>query len=153
MRHYRDSRQHQQTLGAFHQLWLPENEAISAYLSLAAIKAVNTTFQEAAALGVTVFVSAGDHGSDCGIGDKKAMSFIPAPISTSPPAAAPAFPMSPVQPSQSTSGTIMTTPGLPEGASATSSSRRTSPAHLAELGEHSRFANDGIKAEAFPISR
>jgi len=56
----------------------PENESISGLTwSLAAIKAVNTTFQEAAALGVTVLVSAGDHGSDCGIGDKKAHVLYP----------------------------------------------------------------------------
>jgi len=51
----------------------PENESIDGLTwSLAAIKAVNATFQEAAAMGVTVFVSSGDSGSDCGIGDKKA---------------------------------------------------------------------------------
>jgi hypothetical protein len=45
--------------------------------SLAAIKAVNVTFQEAAAMGVTVLVSAGDHGSDCGLGDKRAHVLYP----------------------------------------------------------------------------
>jgi len=56
----------------------PENESISGLTwSLAAIKAVNATFQEAAALGVTVFVSSGDHGSDCGIGDNKAHVLYP----------------------------------------------------------------------------
>jgi len=56
----------------------PENETTDGLTwSLSAIKAVNTTFQEAAALGVTVFVSAGDHGSDCGVGDKKAHVLYP----------------------------------------------------------------------------
>jgi hypothetical protein len=56
----------------------PENESIDGLAwTLAAIKAVNTTFQEAAALGVTVFVSAGDHGSDCMIGDNKAHVLYP----------------------------------------------------------------------------
>ena len=56
----------------------PENESIDGLSwSLAAIRAVNATFQEAALLGVTVFVSAGDHGSDCGIGDKKAHVLYP----------------------------------------------------------------------------
>jgi Pro-kumamolisin, activation domain len=45
--------------------------------SLAAIKAVSATFQEAAAMGVTVLVSAGDHGSDCGMGDGKAHVLYP----------------------------------------------------------------------------
>ena len=45
--------------------------------SLAAIKAVNATFQEAAAMGVTIMVSAGDHGSDCGMGDRKAHVLYP----------------------------------------------------------------------------
>ena len=45
--------------------------------SLAAIQAVNATFQEAAAMGVTVFVSSGDHGSDCGIDDRKAHVLYP----------------------------------------------------------------------------
>ena len=40
--------------------------------SLAAIKAVNSTFQEAAALGVTVVVASGDSGSSCGISDRTA---------------------------------------------------------------------------------
>ena len=56
----------------------PENETISGLnWSLAAIRAVNTTFQEAAALGITIFVSSGDHGSDCGVGDKKAHVLYP----------------------------------------------------------------------------
>jgi hypothetical protein len=56
----------------------PENETIDGLTwSLAAIQAVNATFQEAAALGVTVLVSSGDHGSDCGIGDKKAHVLYP----------------------------------------------------------------------------
>ena len=40
--------------------------------SLAAIQAVNQTFQEAAALGVSVFVSSGDQGSHCQASDSKA---------------------------------------------------------------------------------
>ena len=56
----------------------PEKETISGLTwSLAAIKAVNATFQEAAALGVTVFVAAGDHGSDCEMGDGKAHVLYP----------------------------------------------------------------------------
>src|SRR5271165_1355264 len=56
----------------------PENESIDGLTwSLAAIKAVNATFQEAAAMGVTVFVSSGDNGSGCGIGDKKAHVLYP----------------------------------------------------------------------------
>jgi kumamolisin len=56
----------------------PENETIDGLSwSLAAIRAVNATFQEAPLLGVTVFVSAGDHGSDCGIGDSKAHVLYP----------------------------------------------------------------------------
>ena len=56
----------------------PENETNDGLSwSLAAIRAVNATFQEAALLGVTVFVSAGNHGSDCGIGDSKAHVLYP----------------------------------------------------------------------------
>ena len=56
----------------------PENETILGLTwSLAAIKAVNTTFQEAAVMGVTVFVSSGDNGSGCGIGDGKAHVLYP----------------------------------------------------------------------------
>ena len=44
----------------------PESETIDGLTwSLAAIKAVNSTFQEAAALGVTVVVASGDSGSSC----------------------------------------------------------------------------------------
>lgn len=43
----------------------------------AAISAVDQTFQEAAMLGVTVFVASGDNGSDCQIGDKKAHVYYP----------------------------------------------------------------------------
>ena len=46
--------------------------------SLAAIEAVNTAFQEAAVLGVTIFVSSGDTGSDCGVQDGKAHVEYPA---------------------------------------------------------------------------
>jgi kumamolisin len=45
---------------------------------LAAIKAVHTTFQEAAVLGVTIFVSSGDYGSDAKVGDKRAHVQYPA---------------------------------------------------------------------------
>jgi subtilase family serine protease len=43
-----------------------------------AIDAVSQTFQEAAAMGVTVLVAAGDHGSGCGMGDGKAHVLYPA---------------------------------------------------------------------------
>ncbi|HEY3836565.1 MAG TPA: S53 family peptidase, partial [Bryobacteraceae bacterium] len=57
----------------------PENETYGDLTwSLAAIRAVNSTFQEAAALGITVFVSSGDTGSDCGVGDLKAHVEYPA---------------------------------------------------------------------------
>jgi hypothetical protein len=56
----------------------PENETIEGLTwSLAAIKAVNTTFQEAAAMGISVFVSSGDDGSSCGMTDKKAHVLYP----------------------------------------------------------------------------
>jgi kumamolisin len=38
----------------------------------AAIEAVSAAFQEAGALGITIFVASGDHGSNCEINDKKA---------------------------------------------------------------------------------
>jgi len=44
----------------------------------AAISAVSETFQEAAALGVTIFAASGDSGSGCGIGDGKAHVLYPA---------------------------------------------------------------------------
>jgi len=51
----------------------PENEtAGNLTWSQAAINAVDTTFQEAAAIGVTILVSSGDSGSGCGMGDGKA---------------------------------------------------------------------------------
>jgi subtilase family serine protease len=51
----------------------PENETFGSLTwSLAAIEAVNTTFQEAGAMGVTVVVSSGDTGSSCGVADGKA---------------------------------------------------------------------------------
>lgn len=57
----------------------PEMETIDGLSwTVAAINAVSTAFQEAAALGVTVFAAAGDHGSDCGIGDKRAHALYPA---------------------------------------------------------------------------
>ena len=43
-----------------------------------AIKTVSGFFQDAAMLGVTVFVASGDAGSDGGIGDKKAHVLYPA---------------------------------------------------------------------------
>lgn len=56
----------------------PENETFGTLTwSLAAIKAVNQTFQEAAAMGVTVFVSSGDNGSSCGMTDHKAHVLYP----------------------------------------------------------------------------
>ena len=45
----------------------PENDTFGSLTwSQAAIDAVNQTFQEAAAMGVTIFVSSGDNGSSCG---------------------------------------------------------------------------------------
>jgi Pro-kumamolisin, activation domain len=44
----------------------------------AAINQVSTSFQEAAALGVTIFVASGDDGSDCQIGDGSAHVYYPA---------------------------------------------------------------------------
>jgi kumamolisin len=46
--------------------------------TMAAINAVNQTFQEAAMLGVTVFAASGDNGSDCQVGDGKAHVYYPA---------------------------------------------------------------------------
>ena len=46
--------------------------------SLDAIKAVNATFQEATAMGVTILVASGDDGSNCGIDDGKAHVEYPA---------------------------------------------------------------------------
>ena len=43
-----------------------------------AIEAVNATFQEAAAMGVTILVASGDDGSNCGIDDRKAHVQYPA---------------------------------------------------------------------------
>ena len=45
--------------------------------SLQTIQAVTATFQEAAALGVTIFVSSGDNGSGCGVGNGKAHVLYP----------------------------------------------------------------------------
>jgi subtilase family serine protease len=45
--------------------------------TLAAVSAVNVTFQEAAMLGVSVFVSSGDDGSECGIRDRNAHVLYP----------------------------------------------------------------------------
>jgi hypothetical protein len=46
--------------------------------SSAAINAVSETFQDAAALGVAIFVAAGDSGSSCGLADSKAHVLYPA---------------------------------------------------------------------------
>jgi kumamolisin len=56
-----------------------EFEAYGAFAwTRAAMDAVDETFQEAAALGVTVLVASGDNGSDCQIGDGKAHVYYPA---------------------------------------------------------------------------
>jgi kumamolisin len=56
----------------------PELEAYGAISwTQAAIDAVSATFEEAAALGITVFAASGDHGSSCGLGDKKAHVIYP----------------------------------------------------------------------------
>jgi kumamolisin len=57
----------------------PENQTAGALTwTSAAISAVGVTFQEAAALGVTVLAASGDTGSDCGIGDGHAHVLYPA---------------------------------------------------------------------------
>ncbi len=56
----------------------PENDTFGSLTwSLAAIEAVNATFKEAAAMGVTLVVSSGDSGSGCGVGDEKAHVLYP----------------------------------------------------------------------------
>jgi hypothetical protein len=56
-----------------------EFEAFGSFTwSQAAIDAVSQTFQEAAALGITVFVASGDNGSNCQVGDGKAHCYYPA---------------------------------------------------------------------------
>jgi kumamolisin len=51
----------------------PELESIQGLSwTQAAIDAVSATFQEAASLGITIFVASGDHGSSCGLSGKKA---------------------------------------------------------------------------------
>ncbi|MBV9275400.1 MAG: S8/S53 family peptidase [Verrucomicrobia bacterium] len=51
----------------------PENEtADSLDWSPAAIRAVNATFKDAAAMGITILASSGDLGSGCGLADRKA---------------------------------------------------------------------------------
>ncbi len=45
--------------------------------SQAAIDAVSATFQEAAALGISIFVASGDNGSNCQVGDGKAHCYYP----------------------------------------------------------------------------
>ncbi len=52
--------------------WPELEEADSLSWTQQAIDAVSATFQEAGALGITIFVASGDHGSNCGISDKKA---------------------------------------------------------------------------------
>ena len=55
-----------------------EFEAFGSFTwSQAAMNAVSATFQEAAALGITVFVASGDNGSNCQIGDGKAHCYYP----------------------------------------------------------------------------
>jgi len=57
----------------------PEFEGIEGFTwTQQAINAVNQTFQDAAALGVTVFAASGDNGSDCGQGDGSAHVLYPA---------------------------------------------------------------------------
>jgi Pro-kumamolisin, activation domain len=57
----------------------PEFETISGLTwSNAAINAVSETFQDAVALGVTIFAASGDSGSSCGIEDAKAHVLYPA---------------------------------------------------------------------------
>jgi hypothetical protein len=56
----------------------PENETYGFTWTQQAINAVSTTFQEAAAMGISVLAASGDHGSDCGIGDGKAHVLYPA---------------------------------------------------------------------------
>ena len=57
----------------------PEFEGIDGFTwTQQAINAVNQTFQDAAALGVTVFAASGDSGSDCGQGDGVAHVLYPA---------------------------------------------------------------------------
>jgi cell division septation protein DedD len=57
----------------------PEFEGIEGFTwTQQAINALNQTFQDAAALGVTVFAASGDSGSDCGQGDGAAHVLYPA---------------------------------------------------------------------------
>ncbi len=57
----------------------PEFETVEGLTwTAAAIDAVNATFQDAAALGVTVFAASGDNGSDCGLGGGVARVLYPA---------------------------------------------------------------------------
>jgi hypothetical protein len=70
------------------QLGLGEFEAVGSFAwTQAAMNAVDETFQEAAMLGVTVFVASGDAGSDCRVGDKKAHVYYPASDPMTSPAA------------------------------------------------------------------
>lgn len=52
--------------------WPELEEADNLSWTQAAIDAVSATFQEAGAMGITILVASGDHGSNCGISDKKA---------------------------------------------------------------------------------
>jgi hypothetical protein len=56
----------------------PENETFGFTWTKTAIDAVNATFREAAAMGVSVLAASGDHGSDCGMGDGKPHVLYPA---------------------------------------------------------------------------
>jgi kumamolisin len=56
----------------------PELESIDGLAwTTAAIQAVSSTFEDAGALGITVFAASGDHGSSCGITDNKAHCLYP----------------------------------------------------------------------------
>jgi kumamolisin len=57
----------------------PENETAEGLdWSLGVIRAVNATFKDAAAMGITILASSGDLGSGCGLGDRKAHVQYPA---------------------------------------------------------------------------
>ncbi|HTQ57314.1 MAG TPA: S53 family peptidase [Bryobacteraceae bacterium] len=58
--------------------WPEHQTALGFTWTDAALQAVNQKFWEAALLGVTVLAASGDHGSDCGIGDRKAHVLYPA---------------------------------------------------------------------------
>jgi kumamolisin len=58
--------------------WAELEQLAGLLWSPAAMYAVGTTFQEAAAMGVTVFAASGDNGSNCQIGDTRAHVLYPA---------------------------------------------------------------------------